>query len=182
MQAFSIAEARTRVMLCTNPAFLPKTISAFHVNQYVELEAFHPPPFQSERERQLHKLCPVWAPAYYVERTKSWWQSKLFFVCYGVKSHGQALSEQRLSNGITDTLRTAYERADLPPPEKLSTHSTRGMATLWALFQGTSVTDICNAAVWTTDHTFTKFYRLMLWIHGFGTRVLRAASGSTLTS
>ena len=47
-----------------------------------------------------------------------------------------------------------------PPPEKLTAHSFRGMATSWALFQGASVRDICNAAVWATPHTFTRFYRL----------------------
>ncbi|MGH0120554.1 UNVERIFIED_CONTAM: hypothetical protein FKN15_067291 [Acipenser sinensis] len=33
------------------------------------------------------------------------------------KSHGQALSRQRLSEWIADTCRTAYELANLPPPE-----------------------------------------------------------------
>ncbi|MGH0134578.1 UNVERIFIED_CONTAM: hypothetical protein FKN15_031049 [Acipenser sinensis] len=28
-------------------------------------------------------LCPIWALAYYVDRTKSWGQSKQFCVCYG---------------------------------------------------------------------------------------------------
>ncbi|MGH0190471.1 UNVERIFIED_CONTAM: hypothetical protein FKN15_046458 [Acipenser sinensis] len=68
-------------------------------------------------EWQLHTLCPVRALAYYVDRTKSWRQSKQFFVCYGVKSHGQALSKQRLFKWIADRVRTAYELANLPPPE-----------------------------------------------------------------
>lgn len=56
MQAFLIAkaflifvEARTKVTLRINPAFLLKTISAFLVSSPVELEAFHPPPFQPDR-------------------------------------------------------------------------------------------------------------------------------------
>ncbi|MGH0133431.1 UNVERIFIED_CONTAM: hypothetical protein FKN15_032321 [Acipenser sinensis] len=167
MQAFAIAKAslsftkaRTKVTLCTNLAFLPKMILAFLVNQSVELEAFHPPPFQSDRERQLHTLCPLRALVYYVDRAKSWRQSEQSSVCYGSKSHGQALSKQRLSKWIADTVRTAYELANLPPPEKLTAHSTRGIATLWTLFQGASVKDICNAVVWATPHTFTRFYRL----------------------
>ncbi|MGH0133877.1 UNVERIFIED_CONTAM: hypothetical protein FKN15_014440 [Acipenser sinensis] len=50
--------------------------------------------------------------AYYADRMKSWRQSKLFFVCYKAKSHGQALSKQRLSKWIADTVRTACERAN----------------------------------------------------------------------
>ncbi|MGH0178313.1 UNVERIFIED_CONTAM: hypothetical protein FKN15_020437 [Acipenser sinensis] len=95
MQAFSVAkarlffvESRTKVTLLTNPAFLLKCVSTFHVNQSVELDlpsrstnrwswiylhvnqsveldlpsmstnrwswSFHPHPFQSDRERKLH--------------------------------------------------------------------------------------------------------------------------------
>ncbi|MGH0132760.1 UNVERIFIED_CONTAM: hypothetical protein FKN15_049963 [Acipenser sinensis] len=127
------------------------------VNQSVELETFHPPPFQSDREQQLDTLCPVRALAYYVDRTKSWRQSEQYVVCYGNKSHGQALSKLRLSKWIADTIRNTYELASLPPPEKLTAHSTKCMATLWALFQGASVKNICNVAVWAT---FIRFYRL----------------------
>ncbi|MGH0151620.1 UNVERIFIED_CONTAM: hypothetical protein FKN15_037060 [Acipenser sinensis] len=186
LQALSVAKAclyfakdRSRVTLRTNPAFLPKTISAFHVNQSVELEAFHPPPFQSDRDRMLHTLCPVRALAYYVERTRSWRQSEQLFVCYGSQSQGQALSKQRLSRWLTETVKFAYQLAKLPPPEKITGHSTRGQATSWAMFQGASVMDICNAAVWATPHTFTRFYRMNIvdpLCPGFGSRVLRAAS------
>ncbi|MGH0123015.1 UNVERIFIED_CONTAM: hypothetical protein FKN15_017138 [Acipenser sinensis] len=104
--------------------------------------------FQSDRERQLHTLCPVWALAYYVDRTKSWRQEKQFFVCYGAKSQGQVLSKQHLSKWLTGSIKTAYELAYLPPPEKLISHSTRGQATSWALFQSATVQDICSTAVW----------------------------------
>ncbi|MGH0137603.1 UNVERIFIED_CONTAM: hypothetical protein FKN15_004751 [Acipenser sinensis] len=102
-------EARTKVILRTNPAFLPKTISAFHVNQSVELKALHPPVFQSDRERQLHTFCPLRALVYYVDRTKSWRQTE----------RGQVPSKQMLSKWIADTVRTAYERANLSPPRKV---------------------------------------------------------------
>ncbi|MGH0159661.1 UNVERIFIED_CONTAM: hypothetical protein FKN15_040556 [Acipenser sinensis] len=109
----TFTEASTKVTLCTNPALLPETISAFHVSQSVELEAFLSPPFQSDRELQLHTLCPVRALAYYVDRMKSWRQSKQFFACCGVKSYGQALSKQRLSKCLANTQQDEERRRQL---------------------------------------------------------------------
>ncbi|MGH0118372.1 UNVERIFIED_CONTAM: hypothetical protein FKN15_047777 [Acipenser sinensis] len=54
-----IWEDGSRVSLRTNPAFLPKVITGFHMNQSVEMESFHPPPFSSEEDRRLNFLCPV---------------------------------------------------------------------------------------------------------------------------
>lgn len=42
----------------------------------------------------------------------------------------------------------------------LCAHSTRSMATSWALFQGVSIEEICVAASWAMTHTFTRFYKL----------------------
>ncbi|KAL7851538.1 hypothetical protein AOLI_G00218940 [Acnodon oligacanthus] len=44
--------------------------------------------------------------------------------------------------------------------EGLRAHSTRGMATSWALFRGVSVQDLCTAASWASGNTFVRFYRL----------------------
>ena len=41
----------------------------------------------------------------------------------------------------------------LQAPQCLRAHSTRGMATSWALFRGVSVKEICAAASWATPHT-----------------------------
>ncbi|MGH0156053.1 UNVERIFIED_CONTAM: hypothetical protein FKN15_048780 [Acipenser sinensis] len=66
----------------------------------------------------------------------------------------------------SEMLRGVTERAGASSPWCL--------ATLWALFQCTSVNDICNAAVWAVPHTFTRFYRqnvLDPQNPGFGTSV-----------
>ncbi|MGH0119874.1 UNVERIFIED_CONTAM: hypothetical protein FKN15_059255 [Acipenser sinensis] len=68
--------------------------------------------------------------AYYVDRAKSWRQSKQFFVCDRAKSRGQALSKQRLSKWVADTVSTTYELANLPPLEKLTAYSTRGQGNI----------------------------------------------------
>ncbi|XP_058879441.1 uncharacterized protein LOC131737040, partial [Acipenser ruthenus] len=150
----------SKVSMRPNPAFLPKVISPFHMNQSVELMAFHPPPFSSPEEERLHMLCPVRALRCYMDRTKTVRQTEQLFICHGSRSLGQPLSKQRLSHWIVDAIKLAYESAGLPPPGQLKAHSTRGMATSWALFRGVPVSDICAAASWATPHTFMRFYRL----------------------
>ncbi len=150
----------SKVSMRPNPAFLPKVISPFHMNQSVELMAFHPPPFSSPEEERLHMLCPVRAVRCYIDRTRTVRQTEQLFICHGSRSLGQPLSKQRLSHWIVDAIKLAYESAGLPPPGQLKAHSTRGMATSWALFRGVPVSDICAAASWATPHTFMRFYRL----------------------
>ncbi len=53
-----------------------------------------------------------------------------------------------------------YRCRDLQPPAGLKAHSTRSMATSWALLKGVRVEDICVAASWASPHTFARFYRL----------------------
>ncbi len=45
-------------------------------------------------------------------------------------------------------------------PLRLRAHSTRSVASSWALARGTSLTDICRAAGWATPNTFARFYSL----------------------
>ncbi|MGH0156702.1 UNVERIFIED_CONTAM: hypothetical protein FKN15_032085 [Acipenser sinensis] len=105
----------TKVTLHTNPVFVPKSISAFHINQSAELEA---------------TLCPVRALVYYVDCTQDWQQSEQLFVCFGSKFHRQALSKPRLLRWIVDTVRIVYDLANLPPPEKDDFASNREFITL----------------------------------------------------
>ncbi len=59
-----------------------------------------------------------------------------------------------------EAIEIAYTSMSLHFPEGLRAHSTRGIATSWALFKGISVGDICVAASWTFPHTFIRFYLL----------------------
>ncbi|MGH0164279.1 UNVERIFIED_CONTAM: hypothetical protein FKN15_046786 [Acipenser sinensis] len=74
-----------------------QVVKAFHLNQSVELEAFHPPPFSSEEDRRLNSLCPVRPLRCYVSRMRTLCQSDQLFICHGVRTLDQALSKQRLS-------------------------------------------------------------------------------------
>jgi len=48
----------------------------------------------------------------------------------------------------------------LLPPVGLPAHSTRSLATSWALFRGLSVQDVCAAASWSSPLTFVSFYMM----------------------
>ncbi|MGH0171934.1 UNVERIFIED_CONTAM: hypothetical protein FKN15_074097 [Acipenser sinensis] len=84
-----MCEDGSRVSLRTKPAFLPKVITAFHINQSVELESFHPPPFASTADERLTFLCPVRALRCYVHRTRALRQSDQLFICHGTRTLGQ---------------------------------------------------------------------------------------------
>ncbi len=54
----------------------------------------------------------------------------------------------------------AYEAQGVSCLLKLRAHSTRGVASSWALARGASLADICRAAGWATHKTFARFYSL----------------------
>ena len=154
------APGGSKVCLRPNPAFIPKVVESAYRCPTVELGAFHPPPFQSAEDRKLNTLCPVRALQVYVDRTAGFRRSDQLFVSWATAHKGKPLSRQRLSHWIVEAIELAYRCRGLQPPPGLKAHSTRGMATSWALFKGVRVEDICAAASWATPHTFVRFYRL----------------------
>ncbi|MGH0134155.1 UNVERIFIED_CONTAM: hypothetical protein FKN15_029288 [Acipenser sinensis] len=171
-----------RVSLRTNPTFLPKVISEVTLNQTVELEAFHPPPFSTEEDQKLNLLCPIRALRNYIDRTKAVCKSDQLFVGHGPRSLGLGLSTHRLSHWVVDTMVAAYADEGLKSPAHLSAHSVKGMATSWALFRGAMLAEICDAASWATPLTFTRFHSLNVASLGrptLGTRVLAEAQASS---
>ncbi|KAK7933481.1 hypothetical protein WMY93_004377 [Mugilogobius chulae] len=113
-----------------------------------------------EEHQQLHALCPVRALRVYVDKTASFRGTEQLFVSWSPPHRDKPLTKQRLSHWIVEAISVAYESSGLHPPAGLRAHSTRGMATSWAMFRGTSVEEICAAASWATPHTFARFYRL----------------------
>ncbi|XDV51168.1 hypothetical protein PO909_020095 [Leuciscus waleckii] len=148
------------VSLWPNPAFLPKVLNTCTINQVIELAAFQPDPDLSCTELDLATLCPVRALRTYVDRTRCFRTSDQLFVCYGGKLKGKALSKQRLSHWIVDAIALAYQQQGRPCPLGVTAHSTRSVASSWALAHGASLTDICRAAGWATPNTFARFYNL----------------------
>ncbi len=113
------------VSLWPNPALLPKVVNPQTVNQVIEIGVFRPDPTLDEGDLALSTLCPVRALRAYSLRHS---HSQLF-VCYGGNKLGAAVSKQRLSHWVVDTISQAYEGQRLPMPGNLVAHSVRSMAT-----------------------------------------------------
>ncbi len=73
---------------------------------------------------------------------------------------GKAVSKQRLAHWIVEAIVLAYQARRLPCPRGLRAHSTRGVASSWALALGALTADICRASGWATPNTFERFYNL----------------------
>ena len=126
------APGLSKVCLRPNPAFIPKVVESAYRCPTVELKAFHPPPFGSAESR-LNTLCPVRALHVYVNRTASFRGTDQLFVSWATPHKGKPLSRQRLSHWIVEAIVLAYRCRGMQPPVGLKAHSTRSMATSWAV-------------------------------------------------
>ncbi len=163
LQAFSVNEsclefgpADSSATLRPRPGYVPKVPTTPFRDQVVNLQVL---PLE-EADPALASLCPVRALRQYVDRTRSFRTSEQLFVCYGGQQKGNAVSKQRMAHWIVDTITLAYEAQGVPCPLRLRAHSTRGVASSWALARGASLADICRAAGWATPNTFARFYSL----------------------
>ncbi|KAI2646801.1 ORF V: Enzymatic polyprotein [Labeo rohita] len=119
-------------------------------DQVVNLQALP----SEEADPALGLLCPVRALCIYVDRTRSFRRSEQLFVCFGGQQRGNAVSKQRLAHWVVDTITLAYQCQGEPCPLGVRAHSTRSVASSWALGHGASLADICRAAGWATPNTF----------------------------
>ncbi|XP_047229391.1 uncharacterized protein LOC124872980, partial [Girardinichthys multiradiatus] len=170
----------SKVTLRPNAAYLPKVIPSDYSSMTMELSSFCPPSFASEEQRRLHFLCPLRALRSYIDRTQSVRLCDQLFVCIANPARGKALSRQRLSHWIVEAISLAYSNRGLPMPRGVRAHSTRGIATSWALFRGVPMSDICAAASWSSPHTFVKFYRLDVTTPSVAHSVLSAGISSSM--
>ncbi len=154
-----LGEEGSSISLLPNPSFLPKVLPRSFVSRPLVLEPFHPPHNSAESAR-LHLICPVRALRRYISCTQQIRRSDQLFVCYGDSVQGQAVPKQRLAKWVVRLIELAYHSAGMTPPQGVVAHSTRGVATSWALFRGASLDDVCAAAGWSSSMTFVKFYRL----------------------
>ncbi|KAL0150698.1 hypothetical protein M9458_054002 [Cirrhinus mrigala] len=163
LQAFSVNEAclefgpaDSHVDLRPRPGYVPKVPTTPFRDQVVNLQALPP----EEADPALALLCPVRALRVYVDRTRSFRRSEQLFVCFGGQQKGNAVSKQRLAHWVVDAISLAYESQGEPCPLGVRAHSTRSVASSYALAHGASLADICRAAGWATPNTFARFYNL----------------------
>ncbi len=146
----------SQIILRPRPGYVPKVPTTPFRDQVVSLQALPP----AEADPALALLCPVRALRHYVDRTQSFRTSDQLFVCHGGRQKGNAVSKQRMVHWIVDAITLAYQAQGVPCPFRLRAHSTRSVASSWALARGASLTDICRAAGWATSNTFARFYSL----------------------
>ncbi len=163
LQAFSVDDsclefgpADSSATLRPRSGYVPKVPTTPFRDQVLNLQALPP----EEADPALALLCPVRALRQYTDRTQSFRTSEQLFVCYGGQQKGKAVSKQRMAHWIVDAITLAYEAQGVPCPLRLRAHSTRGVASSWALARGASLADICRAAGWATPNTFARFYSL----------------------
>ncbi|XP_051967361.1 uncharacterized protein LOC127632670 isoform X2 [Xyrauchen texanus] len=163
LQAFSVSDtclefgpADTSVILRPRPGYVPKVPTTPFRDQVVNLQALP----REEADPALSLLCPVRALCIYLDRTQSTRRSEQHFVCFGGRQKGNAISKQRLAHWVVDAITLAYHTQAVPLPLRVRAHSTRGVASSWALAKGTSLADICRAAGWAAPNTFARFYNL----------------------
>ncbi len=163
LRAFSVDDsclqfgpADSQIILRPRPGYVPKVPTTPFRDQVVSLQALPP----EEADPALALLCPVRALRHYVDRTQSFRTSDQLFVCHGGRQKGNAVSRQRMAHWIVDAITLAYQAQGVPCPFRLRAHSTRSVASSWALARGASLTDICRAVGWATPNTFARFYSL----------------------
>ncbi len=163
LQAFSVDDsclefgpADSSATLRPRPGYVPKVPTTPSRNQVVNLQALPP----EEADPALALLCPVRALRQYTDKTQSFSTSEQLFVCYGGQQKGKAVSKQGMAHWIVDAITLAYEAQGVLCLLRLCAHSTRGVASSWALARGASLADICRAAGWATPNTFARFYSL----------------------
>ena len=165
-----------KVLLKPHHGFMPKNRVVPQLP--VELLAFHPPPFSSAEEERLHCLCPVRALRIYCQKTSAERITNQLFVSYGNSRQRKAVTRPTLSRWIVDAIRMAYSSANVQVPDGLKAHSTRGVASSWAVSRGASLQEICTAASWSSPSTFATFYSLDVAPNSVAHLVLGAAGPS----
>ncbi len=151
LQAFSVDDSclefgpgNPHVVLRPRPGYVPKVPTTPFRDQVVNLQALP----REEADPAIALLCPVRALG--------------ACVCFGGQQKGRAVSQQRLVHWIVEAIILAYQAPCLPCPLGVRAHSTRGVASSWALARGASIADICKAAGWATPNTFARFYNLRI--------------------
>ncbi len=69
---------------------------------------------------------------------------------------------KRMSMWVVEAISLAYESAGQPSPMAVWSHSTRSTAAPKALISGVTLQEVCDAAGWSSPHTFARFYSLDL--------------------
>lgn len=96
-----------RLILRTDPAFLPKVVSDFHRNQEVILPSFCASS-ASAGERILHRLDVRHSLIEYLDRSTGWRKSRSLFVQFSGTQKGQKATSNSIARWLRQTIQIAY--------------------------------------------------------------------------
>ena len=165
-----------RIILKTDPGFLPKVASTRNRSQEIVLPTFCPNP-SGDKEESFHYLDVRRVLIHYLEVTKEFRSSNSLFVLFSGNKKGRQASKGSIARWLRSAISEAYSQMKLSPPQGIRAHSTRALATTWAEKAGATPDQICKAATWSSYFTFARPYRLDLLAaedQAFGRKVLQA--------
>ncbi|XP_073436143.1 uncharacterized protein [Dendrobates tinctorius] len=152
---------RDRLILKTDPSYLPKRVTKFHRSQEICLPSFYENP-SNQDEVKYHTLDVRRAVLAYLDRTSPWRQSRSLFVSFQGNRKGSGVTTGTLSRWIRDAIIMAYLARGEEPPLGIKAHSTRAISSSWAERANVPIEQICKAATWSSSSTFYSHYRLDL--------------------
>ncbi len=159
LSCLEFAPGMVKAFLHPRPGYVPKVPA--NVARSIMLQAFCPP-FQNADQERHNLLCPVRTLDAYVHRTALWRKNEQLFVCFGPPNKGSPASKQRMSKWVVEAISLAYDSAGRPSPIAVRSHSIRSMAASKALISAVALQEVCDAAGWSSPHTFVRLYSLDL--------------------
>ncbi len=125
----------SKVILKPRLGYVPKVLSTQFRAHVIALSALSP----STGSQELSLLCPVRALRVYIERSASYRKSEKLFVDFGNRNTVSPVSKQSISMWLVDAITLICSSLGLQCPIGVRAHSTRGIASSWALFSRVSI-------------------------------------------
>lgn len=150
LQALKIGEGAVSIQ-AKGVTFLRQGLSKQDRPSHISSKIFLP----SFKDNKL--LDPKRALYWYLKKTDQFrndikGRQNSLFLSY-TKPH-QKVTKQTLSRWIVKVIQMAYEDSS----KKVKAHSTRSLGPSWALFNGASMQSVMEAADWSRETTFIRFY------------------------
>lgn len=118
-----------KVVLRTDPSFLPKVLSHFHVQQELVLPIFCPDS-KHPKEKARYTLDVRRVLKVYIQMTKDIRSTDYLFVSLHLSSMGKKVTSFTRARWIWACISLAYESLKLPQPTHTLAHSIRSAAAL----------------------------------------------------
>lgn len=154
--------SQDKVVLRTDPSFIPKINSKFHTSQEIYLPSFCPKPTHP-KERLWHTLDVKHTLKIYIQRIVLLCKSKALFINISLPHMGKRMSNTAISKALRNCIKEAYTVQGLPVPGEITAHSTRSAATNAAFDRNVPVEAVCRVAIWSSLLTFIRHYKLNLF-------------------